>query len=115
MSAHRASTLKQPSSSMRSTVGAAAHELLKLQSAVETIKLDLSMGQVIELPLKMAVNADIDCPNEGDQWFGHGATFGAKRTKPCTKEIVNRLISSSHPGDLNPRPAVYETAALPLS
>jgi integrase len=74
-------------------------ELSKLQEAIQTIKLDVSTGDVVELPMKVAVNdtaRGIDDPNTDDQGthdatsddelrFGHGADLGAGRTKGRTK------------------------------
>jgi hypothetical protein len=64
-----------------------------MRKAVESIKLDVAATQPEQT---VAVAALLAAPMQ--QGFGENPT-----------------ISRSHLGDLNPRPTVYETVALPLS
>jgi hypothetical protein len=47
-------------------------------------------------------------------WLLLGVSEGQLQLFPATPTAIPPK-TSSHLGDLNPRPAVYETAALPLS
>jgi hypothetical protein len=69
-----------------------------LQAAVETIRLDLSAGEVIALPMRAVGGAD-PVPKAAAHGADFGAGLGAGRTK---REGESPMISLARPAGLEP-------------
>jgi integrase len=77
-----------------------------LRKAIETIKLDLVTGDVLQLPFRVAVGANA---------ANDGSSLARAKSEPAASQTEIEGDSRSRFRDLNSRPTVYETVALPLS